>query len=286
MSRNRLCGIVVGFARRDDAGGYVSEMNEPTSDDLELAYQVAQSAEQRIESLLKRVEELERRVQELERKAQMREGWNIMSANESKVRRMGRPPRLKRADSEKKSTYDTKQAAFISREHVRSSIMSDPFWQKVSRGAPSDCWPWTGYQKASGHGLTSYKSAPIHASRKAYILTHGPIASDLCVNHRCDNSACCNPSHLYLGTRADNMIDRFGNIRPEFRKATGRSRVLTDEQVNELWQMRRAGALLRECANKFDVHIATICRYITAVRRQKLDKIRADRLGNSRTIDV
>jgi hypothetical protein len=152
------------------------------------------------------------------------------------------------------------------------------FWDKVARGADADCWPWEGFRKASGHGLTSYKSAPIHASRKAYILTHGPIDSGLCVNHRCDNAACCNPAHLYLGTRADNMIDRFGNVKAEYRMATGRARVLTDAQIETLWQMRREGAKLKECATKFDVHIATICRYITAARKQKLLRIKLDRL--------
>ena len=152
------------------------------------------------------------------------------------------------------------------------------FWAKVARGSDADCWPWEGFRKASGHGLTSYKSLPIHASRKAYILTHGPIASKDCVNHRCDNAACCNPSHLYLGTRADNMIDRWGKMSPEERSARGRRTTLDEKQLERLWQMRRNGALLKDCATEFNVHIATICRYITMVRKQKLDKIRADRL--------
>lgn len=151
------------------------------------------------------------------------------------------------------------------------------FWKKVARGADSDCWPWTGFKKSSGHGLTSYKSAPIHASRKAYILTHGPIEIAKCVLHRCDNAACCNPSHLYLGSRADNMIDRFGNVAAADRSHTGRNRVLTDEQIEVLWQMRREGAKLKECATKFDVHIATICRYITARRKLVLAKLQARR---------
>jgi hypothetical protein len=151
------------------------------------------------------------------------------------------------------------------------------FWSKVRRAGHDDCWPWLGYKKPSGHGLTSYKSEPIHASRKAYILTHGPISSTMCVNHRCDNAACCNPSHLYLGTRADNMIDRFGNAAPEDRSRTGRNRMLTDEQIEVLWQMRREGALLKDCATKFDVHIATICRYITARRKLVLAKMQARR---------
>jgi hypothetical protein len=156
-----------------------------------------------------------------------------------------------------------------------------PFWDKVQRGAPDECWPWLGYKKASGHGLTSYKSVPTHASRKAWILTHGPIDSALCVNHKCDNAACCNPAHMYLGTRADNMVDMW--LRPPgSERAIGRKRTLTDEQLTRLWEMRRGGRKLRECAKEFNVHIATVCRYITEIRRARFEKLRAVRLSGSR----
>ena len=79
------------------------------------------------------------------------------------------------------------------------------------------------------------------------------------------------------------MIDRFGDVLPKFRKATGRTRILTDGQLEKLLQMRAEGARLRECAKAFDVHIATICRYLTPALKQKLEKMRADRLGTSRT---
>ena len=73
------------------------------------------------------------------------------------------------------------------------------------------------------------------------------------------------------------MIDRFGDVAPEDRSATGRNRVLTDEQIETLWQMRRERVPLKDCAAKFDVHIATICRYITARRKLVLQKMQARR---------
>lgn len=153
-----------------------------------------------------------------------------------------------------------------------------PFWENVDRsGGPDACWPWLGYCKKSGHGLTSHKGACMHASRKAYILTHGEIRSELLVCHKCDNAICCNAAHLYLGTRADNMIDRFGTMPVGERRPYNRSTVLSNEQLGELWEMRRKGKLLRECAAHFDVHIATICRYITIYRKEMLAKNRADR---------
>jgi hypothetical protein len=157
------------------------------------------------------------------------------------------------------------------------------FWSKVKRGKPNECWPWTGFARPSGHGLTSIKGLMMNASRKAWILTHGPISKSLCVNHRCDNALCCNPAHMYLGDRSDNAIDQWAQLPPAQRGHGVRLCMLSNEQLEEMWKMRRKGALLRECAKHFGVHIATICRYIRLVRTQKLDKLRSVRLSSEKT---
>jgi len=157
-----------------------------------------------------------------------------------------------------------------------------PFWQKVDQSAGAQaCWPWRGYTRPSGHGLTSHQSLMMLASRKAWILTHGPIREEFCVNHRCDNPACCNPAHLYLGTRADNMVDRWA-MTPADQRGPGRPSVLSDLELVVLWRMRREGATLKQCAAHFQVHVATICRYITAIRKEKSAKLRAVRMSTSR----
>lgn len=145
------------------------------------------------------------------------------------------------------------------------------FWAKVDKRGPDECWPWIGYVRpSSGHGFTSYKSKCVHASRKAWILTHGWPGVNLSVLHRCDNCLCCNPAHMYLGTRADNMIDRWARTPAAERGQRNRSRVLFDTQIDELFVMRANGKTLQQCADHFHVHIATICRYITERKRQKL----------------
>lgn len=84
------------------------------------------------------------------------------------------------------------------------------FWAKVSHANERGrCWLWRGFTKVSGHGLTSWQNKPIHAHRLAWILKRGEIESGLCVNHKCRHPTCCNPEHMYLGTRAENMFDRF-----------------------------------------------------------------------------
>lgn len=160
------------------------------------------------------------------------------------------------------------------------------FWEKVSKATETECWPWTGYAKKSGHGLTSYKSMPIHASRKAWILTHGPIAEELCVCHRCDNAACCNPSHMYLGTKIDNMIDRFEHTPSHERGQRSRSTVLTAEQIGQMYQLRKEGATLQNCADAFGVCRETGRRYVHNRRKERLENLRSDRLARKAASEV
>lgn len=140
------------------------------------------------------------------------------------------------------------------------------FWTKVLKAGPDECWPWLGYKKKSGHGLTQLKGTPIHTHRKAWILTHGPIAEGMCVNHTCHNQICCNPAHMYLGSRAQNMADRFGienAVAPQIRHdRVGRPTAMSPAQKFELKQMRAAGITLRRCAAMLNVSYSTVRRVL------------------------
>ena len=77
----------------------------------------------------------------------------------------------------------------------------DTFWDQVTKS--DGCWTFAAH--LSGHGYRSFRGRPAH--RVAWELSNGPIPDGMNVLHKCDNPPCVRPTHLFLGTHADNMRD-------------------------------------------------------------------------------
>ena len=143
------------------------------------------------------------------------------------------------------------------------------FWSKVDRRGPDECWPWLGALDSYSYGNfhLAGKPAPlthIKAHRFAWILTFGAIPSgsetETCVLHRCDNPPCCNPSHLFLGSRADNNLDKKRKGRSTYGERHPRAR-LNSELVRLIRQSSEMNVVL---AIRFGVAPTTI----SAARRR------------------
>ena len=83
--------------------------------------------------------------------------------------------------------------------------IAERFWSKVDK--TGDCWLWMAASHTQGYGHFCINRRTMFAHRLAWEFTHGPIPIGACVCHRCDVPACCNPSHLFIGTHLDNMRD-------------------------------------------------------------------------------
>ena len=82
------------------------------------------------------------------------------------------------------------------------------FWRLVDVGSKTECWPWQGSVLPFGHGQFVGPFGSSTAHRYAWAIVHAEMPeTGLVVRHRCDNPICCNPSHLEIGTQAENVAD-------------------------------------------------------------------------------
>lgn len=80
-------------------------------------------------------------------------------------------------------------------------------FEEKCRAMPSGCVEWTAGGNQYGYGEFYADGKRMGAHRWAYERANGPIPAGLFVLHKCDNPACVNAEHLFLGTQRDNIRD-------------------------------------------------------------------------------
>lgn len=89
------------------------------------------------------------------------------------------------------------------------------FFERMTKDGPiperypelGNCWDWKGVIERTGYGSMAIWHTGFLAHRVSYGIHFGQFDESLCVLHRCDRRCCCNPAHLFLGTKGDNIRD-------------------------------------------------------------------------------
>lgn len=146
--------------------------------------------------------------------------------------------------------------------HIPASLTTEKareieyrFWTKIQKGADNECWPWRS-SITRGYGMITAWGRPQYAHRIAYALGRGDIGLGQQVLHECDNTVCCNPKHLFLGSQLDNMRDRNAKGRANWARGEDAGRAkLTNAQALDIYN---AKGTFREIADKFGCNPGTV----------------------------
>lgn len=147
----------------------------------------------------------------------------------------------------------------------------DRFEEKYIPEPNSGCWLWCASLGSTGYGQfvedTSGPRRPEKAHRTSWRLYRGGIPEGQQVLHRCDNSYCVNPDHLFLGTPADNMLDAASKNRmPSATNGRHHGLKLSVSDVEEIRKSPQSPDVL---AWRFGVALSTIYGILNGTNRRK-----------------
>ena len=136
-----------------------------------------------------------------------------------------------------------------------------------TRNQGTGCLEWHGYKDVYGYGILLVSIDGVKKNKKAHRLsyeqTFGDIGEGKFVCHKCDVRNCIEPSHLFVGSAADNNEDmmRKGRFKlggkPHYGEKNPKAK-LTKQQVDGIKVLFKYGISKRSIANSLYLNATTI----------------------------
>lgn len=143
-----------------------------------------------------------------------------------------------------------------------SKTLRDRFWEKVNlfHGiTDEDCWEWTAAKSTRGYGRFGVGGKNRFAHRICFQMYRpGDFDGTLHCCHHCDNPACVNPWHLFMGTDADNNRDMIKKGRYVFAQVKGEKHPRSKLKVVDIHAIRKLKRPQSEIAKRFGISQANV----------------------------
>lgn len=139
---------------------------------------------------------------------------------------------------------------------------TEEFIRKRVNRNENGCWEWKGAKHKQGYGNVRYEGKTHLAHRLSWKIFKGEIPDGFMVCHKCDNSSCVNPEHLFLGTQKDNVSDAIEKERFKPGKLPRQTKLQWD-QVQEIKNLHLNGMTRKKLQEKFHVSQTCIAKIIT-----------------------
>lgn len=141
----------------------------------------------------------------------------------------------------------------------------DRFISKIDKSG--SCWLWMGSRfKRDGkytYGAFAIRengvTRTIKANRQAWRYFKNEEPGEKLVLHSCDNKACVNPDHLYLGDHAQNMRDSVERKTHPYGARNWRF-IMHDGIVERVKDLSRGGCAQREIARWLNISVNSVRR--------------------------
>ncbi len=136
------------------------------------------------------------------------------------------------------------------------------FATSIAIDEPDKCWNWQ-RRKFKGYGMVraeyigKRETFRMAAHRFSFLHFKGEIPKGMSVCHKCDNPACVNPEHLFLGTHKQNFEDAANKKR----MAHGERHYRTKLQIADVINIRERfslGEQIKKIALSFNLRASTI----------------------------
>lgn len=132
------------------------------------------------------------------------------------------------------------------------------FCNKIRKDNDTGCWNWIGATSPRGYGSFKLYGKVYAAHRVAmHLFNNNPLLSgsrtEGLVLHKCNNSLCVNPRHLYVGTQKDNIKDSVNSGSRFIRKSQ-----YTTSDRNNMMDLRNRGFTDTDIARQFGCGKANI----------------------------